>query len=60
MTEYTVTVQVDNVAPSVGEITAPLDPVDVNTAINASADFTDPGSGDTHTAEWDWGDGSQI
>jgi PKD repeat protein len=31
--------------------------VQVNTAINASASFTDPGALDTHTAVWDWGDG---
>ncbi|MCH7738026.1 MAG: hypothetical protein IH872_11575, partial [Chloroflexi bacterium] len=45
-----------NLAPSVGPITAPVDPVQVNTSINASAGFTDPGIGDTHTAVWDWGD----
>lgn len=35
-----------------------MDPVQVNTTIIASADFTDPNTSDTHTAEWDWGDGS--
>ena len=30
----------------------------MGTAINASADFTDPGILDTHTAEFDWGDGT--
>ena len=39
-------------------ITAPLDPAEVGTAINASANFTDPGILDTHTAEFDWGDGT--
>jgi len=52
------TVEVLNVAPTVGDITAPVDPVQVNTEVNASADFTDPGVLDTHTAEWDWGDGN--
>lgn len=52
------TVNVLNVAPTVGEITAPVDPVAVGTAIEASADFTDPGLLDTHTAAWDWGDGN--
>jgi PKD repeat protein len=47
-----------NQPPIVGEITATLDPVAVETEINASADFTDPDAGDTHTAEWDWGDGT--
>jgi len=50
------TVDVLNVAPMVLEITAPVAPVQVNTEISASADFTDPGILDTHTATWDWGD----
>jgi hypothetical protein len=50
------TVNVLNVAPTVGAITAPLDPTQVNTIINTSAGFTDPGIPDTHTAVWDWGD----
>jgi hypothetical protein len=49
-----------NAAPVVGAITAPLDPVQVNTAINASADFTDADTLDTHAAVWEWGDGSQC
>jgi len=49
---------VNNVAPTVGAISAPVDPQAVGTAVNASAGFSDPGTGDTHTAEWDWGDGS--
>ncbi len=49
-------VEIVNVAPTVGPITAPLDPVQAGTPINASADFTDPGIADTHTADWDWGD----
>ena len=55
-TEYQSIVTVNNVAPTVGPITAPLDPVQVNTLINTSASFTDPGIADTHTAVWDWGD----
>jgi len=54
------TVEILNVAPTVGEISAPIDPVPVNTEINASADFTDPGVPDIHTATWDWGDGSDL
>jgi hypothetical protein len=42
--------------PSVGPITAPLAPVAVNTAVNASASFTDALTTTTHTALWDWGD----
>jgi len=47
-TDYTDDVTVNNVAPSVGPITAPLDPIEVGTEISASADFTDPGVLDTH------------
>jgi len=46
-----------NQPPTIGVITAPIDPVPVYTEITASADFTDSGD-DTHTAEWDWGDGT--
>ena len=49
---------VENNPPVVEPITAPVDPVQVNTEVNASADFTDPDIGDTHTALWDWGDNS--
>ena len=52
------TVNVQNVKPTVGPINAPIDPVSVKTTISTSADFTDPGVLDTHTALWDWGDGS--
>ncbi len=52
------TVMIDNVAPEVGDITAPIDPVALGTSIQASASFTDAGTPDTHTAEWDWGDGT--
>ena len=50
---------VKNVAPTVGSISILPDPpvIAVGTSINASADFTDPSTADTHTAEWDWGDG---
>jgi len=51
-------VTVANVAPTVGPISAPAEPRQVNLAVNASAAFTDPGVLDTHTAIWDWGDGS--
>jgi PKD repeat protein len=44
--------------PSVGPITAPLAPVALHTAVNTSASFTDPFTTTTHTALWDWGDGT--
>jgi PKD repeat protein len=52
----TLTVTVNNVAPILGAITAPVDPLSVNTLVTASASFTDAGVLDTHTAVWDWGD----
>ena len=52
----TTTVYVNNVLPIVGEISAPIDPVQVNTVIDTSASFEDAGTLDTHTAVWDWGD----
>jgi PKD repeat protein len=58
ITEYQATVVVNNVAPTVGAIVAPVAPVAVNTAINTNVSFTDPGTLDTHTPVWDWGDGA--
>ncbi|HTX91270.1 MAG TPA: lamin tail domain-containing protein [Anaerolineales bacterium] len=58
MSEYSAAVAINNVAPSLGPITAPTSPVPVNSPVNASASFTDPGVLDTHTAVWNWGDGS--
>lgn len=47
-----------NCPPSVGSIAAPVVPVQVNTSVTASASFTDPGTLDTHTAVFNWGDGT--
>jgi hypothetical protein len=47
-----------NVLPTVSPITAPVDPVPVNTAINVSANFTDPGLSETYSVLWNWGDGN--
>ncbi len=57
----TATVSVNNAPFSVGTITIPTPVVQVNTAISASASFTDPGTLDTHNnagTYWNWGDGS--
>ncbi|MCX9081301.1 MAG: PKD domain-containing protein [Candidatus Methanoperedens sp.] len=54
----TATVTVINVAPTVGPITAPINPTSAGTAVAASATFTDPGTADTHTTLWNWGDGT--
>jgi len=51
-------ITVNNVPPTVGTITAPAAPVQVNTPITTGASFTDPGGQDTHAAVWDWGDGT--
>ncbi|MBU0718794.1 MAG: PKD domain-containing protein, partial [Planctomycetes bacterium] len=56
--DTSITVRNPNAPPEIGVITAPLDPVQLGTAINVSADFTDPDTWDTHTAVWDWGDGT--
>jgi PKD repeat protein len=50
----TATVVVNNAAPSVGTITAPVDPVPAGTTVTVNASFTDAGTGDTHTATIDW------
>lgn len=55
-TNATAPVTVLNLPPAVGQITAPVDPIQVTTTVAVSAGFTDPGVLDTHTAIWDWGD----
>jgi hypothetical protein len=50
-------VTVGNVAPAVGEISAPMDPIAVGVSLTTSATFSDPGQ-DSWTATWDWGDGT--
>jgi len=56
--DTTSTITVNNVNPNVSAITASTSPVQVGTQITASASFTDPGVLDTHTASWNWGDGT--
>jgi hypothetical protein len=48
-----------DIPPTVGTITAPIAPVQVNTVISASASFTDQGigAGGAHAASISWGDG---
>lgn len=52
----TTTVTVNNVDPTVGAISIPLDPVKIGDPVSVSVPFTDPGTLDTHTAVWDWDD----
>jgi len=47
-----------NNAPQVGPIAAPLDPVAANSVVTVRALFSDTDPGDTHTAVWEWGDGT--
>jgi hypothetical protein len=47
-----------NVPPSVGPITIPGGAVQINTPVDVSASFSDPGILDTFTATWGWGDGA--
>lgn len=52
-----VDLELDNVPPTLGELTVAPDLLKINTEVTASASFTDPGIFDTHTAWIDWGDG---
>ena len=53
------TVSVLNVPPAIpGTIHAIGQPALINTSLGFSASFTDPGILDTHTALWDWDDGT--
>jgi hypothetical protein len=50
------TLVVGNLAPTGGPIVASPLTVGVNTNVNVSVPFSDPGTHDTHTAVIDWGD----
>ncbi|WP_329445379.1 family 43 glycosylhydrolase [Streptomyces canus] len=54
----TVTVEVANAAPAVVSATGPQNPVPVGKRTVVTAEFTDPGTSDTHTCVVDWKDGS--
>jgi uncharacterized repeat protein (TIGR01451 family) len=51
-----IVVTVNNVAPIITNMIGPMDPVPLGTPISINAEFTDPGSLDTHIATLDWGD----
>jgi hypothetical protein len=53
-----VSIECVNDAPIVGFITAPTDPIPVNTPVEVSGEFFDVDETDTHTATWNWGDGN--
>ena len=52
------TVTVNNVAPTIVGLNAPIDPQAVSTSITVTVDFTDPGVQDGHTVTIAWDDGS--
>ena len=56
----TLTQQVLNLPPRVGPLAGAAEPVAVGTPVTLTADFTDPGTADTHTARIDWGDGTSA
>jgi hypothetical protein len=47
-----------NYPPELGEISVSPSLLPVGATVNASVPFSDPDKLDTHTAVWDWGDGS--
>jgi parallel beta-helix repeat protein len=53
-------VTVDNVAPAVGLVSVPTEPISVNNqpVVGISAPFTDPSTADTHICTVDYGDGT--
>jgi len=53
-----VAVNAVNDPPVITGLLVPLAPMPVTTPVAVSSTFTDVDAGDTHTAVWDWGDGS--
>ena len=56
----TLTLEVDNLPPTVTLFDATPDPVDEGAATMLGLAFTDPGSADTHEAIWTFGDGTTF
>jgi hypothetical protein len=55
----TASVTVNNVAPSMLSIEAPVDPVQIGTPVDVTGHFSDPGD-DSHTATINWGDDTET
>lgn len=53
---HTANVTVDNVAPTLGALTATAGPIVVGQPVTVGGNFTDPGANDSHTSSYDWGD----
>lgn len=58
MSSIAFNLEVKNLPPKLGVISADTYLVPVGTQVNFNANFTDPGVLDTHTACWNFGDGS--
>jgi PKD repeat protein len=54
------TVTVAGAPPAIGPITGPTQTIRVGATADLSASFTDPGTLDTHTVAFDWGDGGPL
>ena len=57
-TNASTTVDVANAAPVVSAVSVPADPIRLGSAVTVSASFSDAGAADTHSALWQWGDGT--
>lgn len=57
VSEYSGTVTVTNVSPTVTSMSLPVAPIAVNTPVTLGATFTDPGVADTHTGSFELGVG---
>ena len=47
-------------APEMGKIVVPIDPISLGSPVSVSAMFTDSSDEETHTALWNWGDGTDT
>lgn len=52
------TITVNNVAPSMVNLSLSANPIDENDTVTLNGSFTDPGTQDTHAVAISWGDGS--
>lgn len=58
LTNFLASDTLHNSNPIVGNITASINPIQINSTTVLSANFIDQDNIDTHTAVWDWGDGT--
>lgn len=56
--DATVSLEVINVAPVISSVIGPDDPFAIPASVSLTGTFSDGGIHDTHTAVWDWDDGS--